>query len=607
MAQDIIDPEKIEALKAENILNPLTSQEELRDWVYLYFGIYMPMGHVYWESNSSSVEAMWEIYCAVRDNNGSKIPAYTLLSSRDSYKTLSASILEVLLLIHFRTTIAHCSAILSQSQKSVEYCTSFVRQVMPYLEHHGWRQTSANKMRVEFVTDLLEVCYIQIIVLTMRGANSSHTNLMFVDEIDLCDPKAYQEAKMIPGVMQGRFPLTIRLSTRKFAFGLMEKEIAAAASKNEKLIRWNILDVAEHCPESRCKSNLPQVVRYIPHELPLRQISEEAFKALPDNEQDDWSMEMAYQGCLECPLFSVCKRVLHEKTSKLATGDLFKPIDAVIIAIKSVDPDIAEAQLMCWKPSSKGLIYPRFSSTDNVLTVQQAWEMISGLTSECNFNQLIQYVKDLGHKIIAGVDWGYTNEYAIIVVVILPSGQSIILDIFAAPGLELDDCVKIALDLQERYSIDKFWCDQAYPAYLSTFNKNGLSSPKFTKDVPLGIEAVRKQIVNANNRRSLFVLKTERNERIIKAFGTYHWKLNAAGDPTDIADHTEESDVMDALRYAYQGTYGKKSKINFTVASADKSAISINNNTRMSAKISELATDNVEKTKKTTKRRILFT
>ena len=118
--------QKIEELKEKLLLEPLKSPEDLQNWIYSYFDIFMPMGHIYEDSTSSSIESMWEVYCAVRDNTGDKIPGYTLLASRDSYKTLSASILEILLMLHFRTTVAHCAAIESQSQKAVEYCNMFI-------------------------------------------------------------------------------------------------------------------------------------------------------------------------------------------------------------------------------------------------------------------------------------------------------------------------------------------------------------------------------------------------------------------------------------------------------------------------------------------------
>lgn len=591
-----LSPEQLDQLKKEIILKPLKTAEELRDWVYLFLDIYMPLGHVYKDSNSSPVESMWEIYCAVRDNTGGQVPGYTLLSSRDSYKTLSASILEILLMIHFRTTVAHAAAIESQSQKAVEYCGSFLHKVMPFLAHHGWRQTSSNKRRIELTTDKDELCYIQIIILTMRGANSSHTNLIFIDEVDLCDPKAYQEAKMIPGPFKGRLPLTIRLSTRKFAFGLMEKEIQNAPNTGEKVLRWNILDVTEHCPASRCLSDKDTQVRYIPRELPLRQITEAEFNSLEDGDKDDWERIDAYEGCTTCPLLSICKKELHDVKPKECVGDLWKPIDAIINVIRQVDPDVGEAQLLCHKPSSKGLIYPRFS-VENIVTVQEAWQVISGLETPCNFETLVQYLKDLGVKIEAGVDWGYTNEFSVVVAALMPGGNSFILYNFAAPGLELDDCVKICLDIKERFGVQKWWADQAYPAYIKTFNRKGLTCPKFDKDVPLGIEAVRGRILDSNNSKWLYVLKTNENQRLIDGFGTYHWKLDAQGNATDKPDHTEESDIMDSVRYLYQNAYGSRKKMIFASASGDNRRESTDNSDRMKAKIEELAIKDKEKSK----------
>jgi hypothetical protein len=595
-----------EELKKDILLEPLKSPEELQNWVYVFFDIFLPMGHIYHESNSSSVEFMWKIYCAVRDNLGQYIPSFTLLASRDSYKTLSASILEILLMLHFRTTIAHCAAIESQSQKAVEYCTMFINMIMPYLKAHEWKRTSFNKRRIELTIDKKQMCYIQIIILTVKGANSAHTNVMFIDEVDLCDPKAYQEAKMIPGALRGQFPLTIRLSTRKYAFGLMEKEVKAAEKTGSKVLRWNLIDVCEYCPSKRCRPDLPKIKRYIPRELPLRQLSPEEFAELEEKDKNDWEEIDAYQGCTGCKLLSVCKKTLHDIKPRNCVGDLWKPIDSIINTIMDVDPDVGEAQLLCHKPSSKGLIYGRFNELYNVLTVQQAWEMISGLKTPCNFNTLIQYIKDLGIKIEAGVDWGYTNEYAIIITAFLPGGQSIILDTFAAPDYELDDCVQVALELQEQFGIQKFWCDPAYPAYVKTFNRKGLISPKFVKDVPMGIEAVRGRIVDAGNRRWMYILKTPNNERLITGMGTYHWKIDAQGNATDKPDHTDESDIMDGKRYLYQNVYGKKGKIYYTSTKGAKSPQLVANKEKMEGKIKELATSNVKSVKLKSKKRIFW-
>jgi hypothetical protein len=594
----------IEQKKAENIFKIINSAEQLRNWIYTYFDLYMPMGHIDPESNSSPIEGMWEIYKAVRDNKGDEVPGFILLSCRFGFKTLSTSILEILLMIHFRVTIAHCAAIEFQSQKAVEYCDTFLNKILPYLQRYGWKKISDNKRRIELQTDKKEKVYIQIIILTIKGANSSHTNIMCVDEIDLCDPKAYEQAKLIPSASKGRHPIRIKLSTRKFAFGLMEKAIQDCSINNEKLLRWNLLDVAEHCPKKRCLSDLPIIKRYICRQLPLRQASPEEFNSLNDEEKHNWEEIDAYQGCVKCSLLPVCKKALHDKTTRNQTGDLWYPLSSIISSINQVTPEVAEAEILCHKPSTKGLIYPRFNNK-NVLTVQEAWTKLTGLTNICSFDMLVDYIKNLGIEIQTGLDWGYTNEFAVVVAAILSKNEILILDTFAAPNLELEDCVKICTELRDKYKISKFWCDQAYPAYIKTFNRKGLKCPPFTKDVAIGIEAVRGKIIDSSNKRYMYILDTENNKRLIKGFSTYHWKINGQGESTDQIDHTEESDIMDALRYLFQNLFGIAKKVFFSMTNAKKPIFS-NNEDIMANKVKELATETIKKDEKETKKKVFW-
>jgi intein/homing endonuclease len=1001
----MIKNEDIEKLKKDILLKPLNSKEELRDWVWLFFDLYMPLGYVSDKANSSAVDAMWEVYNAVKTNTGDVVPGYTLLSSRDSYKTISASILEVLLLIHFRLTIAHTAAQKNQAFKAVEYHNDFLNKIMPYLSELGWKRTTQNKMRIELSTDKGEVCYIQVIVLTMNGANSAHTNFVTVDEVDLCSPKPYQEAKLIGGVLRGRFPITLRLSTRKFNFGIMQMEIDRAHITNEKVLQWNILDVTQYCPPSRCKPQEKKVIRYIPRELPMGQMDEKTYLELEETERDNYEKIEAFSGCVACPLLSVCKTKLHTKKTPSMVGDLWKPIEATINVIKAVDPDVGEAQLLCFgpetqilmgtgsaksissvvegdtvithkgnvrnvtkvfkreykgvvykvenhawkrfpetivtpehpyflngkefkpisemqsavfkwkcfklakmgdyaslpinyeispdkeisytdyvekettvenglirikgltgkripttypldydfgwivgyflaegffakdkrnvvrsgcfrsaitfcsdvreteyhekirafatkldlttsefkskssmgytvdiynktlcelfavlcgeksdqkrlhpklmnsnldflkgvldgfddgdgtkkviyfrelttcsytlssqlfliaarlglsprltkltrkdsengkprqqpyrvyyvnvnrqqiqnrtrfkvengynqyrvdkiekaeyeglvynievdgdnsyiangvavhncnKPSTAGLIYPRFEIAHNVLSVQEAWEMISGGKTTSDFKDFISFVKSLGVTIEAGVDFGYTNQFAIIVGARLTHGICIILDKFTAPGLELTDCVRIAKDMKEKYSVQRFWCDTAYPSYIKTFNKNNLVSPSFEKDVARGISAVRERIVDGSGTRKFFILDTPNNASLIKAMGTYHWKLDAQGTPTDKPDHTEESDEMDALRYLMDNMFGIKNKVIFSTVNSDKEVrkpkiyknesleqmAQETNKTLMQEKMQELVPEGTEAAKKNrTSKKILW-
>jgi hypothetical protein len=549
---------------AEYMLRPLQSAEQLKDWIMFFLGLDMPNGHVDPDSNSSPIEAMWTIYDTIRSNTGEENPGYIMLSAREGYKTLSASILEVLLMIHFQMTIAHMAAIKDQSAKSVKYINYFFKKIEDLLEVKGWENKSQNKMMIEWVSPEGEDVYIQIVVATMSGANSAHTNLMFIDEIDVVkDPAAYEEAKLIPGYSKGIHPVTVKLSTRKFAFGLMQQEIDKAQDpedpSGDKILRWNILDVTERCPTTRHKPELPKEDRYVAKSIPLRQISVEDFGKLSTVDREKWEkVEGAFAGCKTCKLLPVCKTRLAKRPEVDVKG-LYKPVGAVLNTFRKTDPDRAEAQLMCWKPSSKGMVYPRFESTidvGNVMSLEKAWETLIGekpRKSKLTDIDLLFQMRTLGIRFFAGVDWGYTHDFVIVIFAMIPNGEVWIVDCYSQDGLEFSDCLAAAITYRDKYNVERWFCDPAQPAFLKSFNKNHMKSPDFTKDVMGGIEAIRSKIVDSMGRRYLKVLNVDPCKKIILAFLKHHFKLGPDQKPTLEPDDTPGvADQADAMRYVGQ-------------------------------------------------------
>jgi hypothetical protein len=559
-----------EKLKAKNLLRVLQNKEQLRDWYRAYFGIEMVGDTIDPDSNSNPLDAAWQIYEAVRDNKGEEVDGFIMLSAREAYKTLSAAMLEVLLLLHFQVTISHMAAILKQSDKAVAYITSFLNKLKPYIDYNGWKQVSESKTMLEFQTPEGHRPYILVVVCSMAGANGPHTNLMFVDEIDVIrDPVAYEESKLIPGMERGRLPITVKLSTRKFAFGLMEKELNDAKETGEKILRWNIIDIAEKCQPSRFQPNADgsRITAYVAKKLPLTTITPAEFEAKHPQEKADWEKVEAHPGCLGCKLLPVCKTRLADKPES-SVKNLYKPIAALLKSFKKVSPDMAEAQLMCWKPSSKGLVYPRFDTHKNVLSVDQALELLTGdKVSGASFDELIQTLKKLEARFYAGVDWGYTHEATIVVMAVTSSGYSLIVETFGSPGLEIHDFKMLGLRFQEKYGISKWFYDQASPSNIKTFTKAGMKGPEFTKDVLGGIEAIRSQIVDTMGQRRLFVINTEENRKIIQGFKVHHFKLDNAGNPTKHPDDEEFADVMDSLRYIGQNVHGPKNSNKIIIGS----------------------------------------
>ena len=699
--------EQIEKIKSDLVLAPLNNKEELRNWMTTYLDIKFPMGTVYPTSTHGPIDAMWRIYELMKTGENQDIPQVTMLSSRDSYKTLGAAALEVLCMIHFKISIAHMAAIKSQSDKAIEYANSFFRKLGPYLVAKGWKQISDNKSKMEWLTETGQNLYLRVIIATVAGANcidgemilhtnlgdikakelylkiqnnekiltksmnqlnseieykpivrgfkekkhkkiyqiifendifikcspdheifvigkgfekaenlktedeciykdntklkvscidtvnfknftdtydfeiednhnyftngilthnSEHCPMLFIDEVDVIqDPRALKEAKMIPSMSpNGKFPLTVYLSTRKFAGGLMEKTLKETLEAGGEVLRWNIIDICERITPEEARVDEPKVVRYITTQLPMENLSQEQWEALAEDKRIKYEKFEAYAGIADYSMLPVMRNYLVDRPQE-DTGNLYKPFAAVRNNFKQIgDPDWAEAQLLCNKPSSSGLVYPRFDAEFNVLSVEDALERILGEKPEhSSFKYLEQYIVDLGITVIGGGDWGYTDYTFLPVLAVLPNGEIWLMTNHLANKMELDDIVEVAVELNDRWRVNKWYVDQNYPAYIKTLKKKGLRIPAFNKVVEDGIAALQGKIVDSENRRKFFIIDVPENKPVIDAFGEYRWKTDGKGETIEGKPHHDKdgiSDIMDGLRYPFQNLFSKGMK-----------------------------------------------
>lgn len=548
---------------AEIFLTPFESSDQMRDWIYNFFDIDFPGSKIDPDSNSSPVDWMYEVYNSMRKNQGDVYPSYVVYSSRDSYKTLSCSALEVILMVHLKCTVAHMAAIKSQSAKAIQYINGFLRKIEPYLNYHQIEVTSQNTSNISITDANGDKVYTTVIVCTMTGANSEHTNFMVVDEVDVVpNPMAFEEAKMIPGVLNGRFPITVFTSTRKFAFGLMQKEIENAQNLGLPIKHWNLIDITERCPPDRHKPDFPKEIRYIGNKMPLRQIGESDYNSLIEDRKSEYSQIEAYFGCVSCKLLPVCKtRLAHRSLED--HGNMWKPISHTINQFGKINPDMAEAQLLCWKPSSTGLVYPRFDRTEgqNTLTISQAYYEFTGEeNSNIQFNELILAMLDAGIQFYVGGDWGFRHNFALVVGAILPSGDFWIVECFVASGLEFPAMMQYSAYIRDKYRPRKWFMDTAQPMFIKSFRKDGMPCKDFKKDISGGIASIRGQIVDASNRRRLKIILTQENDHMVKALLTHHFKMDASGNLTSEPDDDEYADACDSLRYMGQNLFSPKKK-----------------------------------------------
>ncbi len=546
---------------AELMFTPLESSEDIKDWARSFLDLELPLEITDPDSTSSPLDAIWQVYKAAKDNTGDITPGFILLSCREGMKTVSVAILELLIMLHFSRTVAHAAATEEQSSVAIGYINDFVTNIEPLLEISKWEKLTQNKRNIRYKTPEGKTAFIKILICSAKGMNSLHANFLFLDELDLADPKAIKQGKNITGYSRGFHGIKVYLSTRKYAFGNMQEAIDKAPEMSYKILSWNILDVTEACPPSRHKPELPKQDMFVAKNLPLVKITGDEFNALPDIEKPKYELvPNAHGGCIGCKLLPVCKKRLSEKP-QTATGGFYKPISTIIQKFLENDVEIAEAELMCWRPGSEGLVYPRYSDkvdTGNVISVKKAYEVLIGKEAPPNITaeNIYAIIRTLDLPVSCGVDWGHTHDAVILAMVTVPNGEVWVIDCFSSPKLEIQDLVPVALNFKERYKVRKWYCDTSAPAYIKAFIRNGCPCPKFTKDVMGGIGSVRSKIMSAAGQRLLKVLETESTKKVRTAIAKHRFLLDGQGQVTSTPDDDAGiADICDSLRYLGQNMF----------------------------------------------------
>ncbi len=553
------DDKKAELAKL--MLTPLNSAQEIKDWAKAFLDLEIPTENTDPDSTSNPLAAAWYIYETFKYNLGHERPGAIMISCREGLKTIIVTILELLLMTHFQLEVGHAAAIETQSHIAFSYIEGFLFKIDPLLKAAGWFPHSNNKRLFKYKTPQGKSPFIKVVICSSKGMNGLHVSALFLDELDLADKAALKEGRNIVGFSRGIYGMQIYVSSYKYSFGNVAEALEKADEMNYKILKWNLMDLAERCPSERHKPEGPKQDMYVTKVLPLKNLTVEEFSGLPEIEKPKYDLvKDAHSGCVKCPLLPLCKKKLAEKDVS-ATGGFYKPITSVIQKFRENDPDTAESQLLCRRPGSEGLVYPRFSKMDNVITIKQAYEILLGPTKFKNVseNALLHEMQKLDIEFYAGIDWGFDHPFVILIVAKIPNGEWWLMDTYMCPGLEFDDMLETAKAYRDKYNPVKWHCDTNMPAYIKSFNKNGMRCVDFKKDVLGGIAAVRSKIVNSSGKRTLKIIDTDINKKTIDSVAKHRFQLDAQGNVTPLpADEQIIADICDALRYIGQNLWAVK-------------------------------------------------
>ena len=411
---------------------------------------------------------------------------------------------------------------------------------------------------------------------TVAGNHNFLTNGLLskncIDELDvLPNAAAYEEAGSIPAPRGDIMPVTLLTSTRKFSFGFVQKEIDKAVDKRGRQVlqirHWNILDVTQRCKPNRYQPEKGRTVIYRSDDN-LQSISEEEYKILGPQEQALYVQDEGHHGCLHnCTLFAACQgRLIDKQTS---VSNLLKPIQHVENQFDRHSIDYIKAQILCWKPSTTGLVYPRLDRAKHLITASQMAEMLMGESrGEVNKAQLVEMFRGRGCKFVAGMDFGFSHYFAVVTAA-LDGSRCFIFDVIGLANIEVPEKIEICKEKILQYNPD-IWPDMSDPESIKMFKRAGFRMRNWNKGpgtVLGGIEIVRTKLAPFRGKPELFILAGDPQcEALYKELSEYHWATDIAGEPTD-KPVKKDDDLCDACRYMVQNNYRVRGRL---VAPTDK-------------------------------------
>jgi PBSX family phage terminase large subunit len=148
-------------------------------------------------------------------------------------------------------------------------------------------------------------------------------------------------------------------------------------------------------------------------------------------------------------------------------------------------------------------------------------------------------------QVVCGIDFGWTNPTAFIVVAQAADGSLVVLDEIHRSNMRPEDLTASAKVLKDRWQVSRFYGDPSSPDYIDLLNRAGISTEKANNAIFEGIAAVSAQIKHMKI--------SDECQKLIWELERYRYPEKQEGkivkeEPLKIDDHS-----CDALRYATLG------------------------------------------------------
>jgi PBSX family phage terminase large subunit len=188
------------------------------------------------------------------------------------------------------------------------------------------------------------------------------------------------------------------------------------------------------------------------------------------------------------------------------------------------------------------------------------WNLAAGVVYDCfshDESLCAAPVFPIGTKYYAGIDWGFTDPFVILIMAITPQGGRFVVSEFYKTGLTIKDQVEIAVQKQKIYGCEKWFCDPSRPDAIEMMQRSGVTAQGSINDIRMGIDLTYELL---KERKLKFIRGA--TPYLIDEIETYHYPeepdLRPDQDGKELMPVGQNDHTMDCLRYLVVMTHDRK-------------------------------------------------
>ncbi len=184
------------------------------------------------------------------------------------------------------------------------------------------------------------------------------------------------------------------------------------------------------------------------------------------------------------------------------------------------------------------------------------WERIAGLVYDCfseDENICQPVALPPGTRFYAGVDWGYSEPFVLVVRAVTPAGNHFQVSEVYKSGLTITDIVRICGEKKSVYNIERYYCDPSQPGHIEELSRNGIPAVPANNDIRLGVDKHYELI-----KTRAYKVFAGTSPYTLDEYDTYHYpqpdEVDADQATKDQKPVGQNDHSMDANRYCTMGT-----------------------------------------------------